>query len=407
MNKNSDEIKRILFISNGHGEDLNSSLMAEALHFLNSNLTIDAFPIVGEGKSYIHKNINIVAPLQSMPSGGIFYLNIINLIKDVFSGLIALTVKQFITINKIKNNYDLIIAVGDIVPLFFAYLTGKNYVSFLVANSSYYEGKLKLPFFTNLLLRSRHCQLIFAKDKFTAEDLQNQGLMKTICEGYPIMDALKPTQKNLELSPYTPMIALLPGSRLPEALHNFSLQLEICETLVRISRKHWQFRGAFVPSITDSDLKAIADNLGWQYDSGVLSKEIDGKNVLLKVYDDAFADILLQCNLVLGMAGTAVEQAVGLGKPVIQIPGKGPQFTYRFAEAQMRLLGINAITIDDYGDKTLICEKTATKVIEVLADQEFLAKCIDNGKQRIGGVGASLKMARKIVLTMKKEFTVG
>ena len=34
------------------------------------------------------------------------------------------------------------------------------------------------------------------------------------------------------------------------------------------------------------------------------------------------------------MAGTATEQAIGLGKPVIQIEGKGPQFTKTFAEAK-------------------------------------------------------------------------
>ena len=39
------------------------------------------------------------------------------------------------------------------------------------------------------------------------------------------------------------------------------------------------------------------------------------------------------------MAGTATEQAIGLAKPVIQIEGKGPQFTKSFAEAQRRLLG--------------------------------------------------------------------
>lgn len=394
MNDFKLKINRILLISNGHGEDLNSSLIGDALSSIEPNLILEAFPMVGEGKSYLNKGIEIVAPLKSMPSGGIFYLNIVNLIKDIFSGLIGLTIKQIITINKIKNDYDLVVSIGDIVPLFFAYLTGKKYVSFLVANSSYYEGKLKLPFLTKLLLRSNRCQLIFAKDKYTAQDLQNQGFTKTICVGYPIMDDLKPTGKNLELSPEKPMIALLPGSRLPEALRNFRLQLQVCETLVKISSENWQFRGALVPSITEEDLKNIDD---WEYNSGVLTKEIDGKNISVKVYDDAFADILLQCNLVLGMAGTAVEQAVGLGKPIIQIPGKGPQFTYRFAEAQMRLLGSSIITIDEHKDNQIMCEKTAYKIIEVVNDRTFLKQCVINGKERIGSSGASLAMAKIIM----------
>lgn len=394
---NSLKAKKILFISNGHGEDLNSSLIAEQLKVINPRLTIDAFPIVGQGKSYVNKNIKIVAPLQEMPSGGIFYLNPLNFLKDLTSGLLTLTIRQLITINKIKNDYDLIVAVGDIVPLFFAYLTGKKFVSFLVANSSYYEGKLKLPFLTKSILRSHLCQLIFTKDNFTNEDLKQQGFKKVICEGYPIMDTLHESGKNLELNPEIPMIALLPGSRLPEALRNFALELKVCEKLVIKYGEKWQFRGALVPSITEENLLELALENEWQYWKGIFTKEIEGKTVEVKVYRTAFADILIQCNLVLGMAGTAVEQAVGLGKPVVQIPSNGPQFTYRFAEAQMRLLGLNVVTVADSQDIETKCEEGANKVKELLQNPQFLEKCVSNGKERIGTQGASLKMANQII----------
>ena len=51
------------------------------------------------------------------------------------------------------------------------------------------------------------------------------------------------------------------------------------------------------------------------------------------------------------MAGTAAEQAIGLGKPVIQIEGKGPQFTKSFAEAQRRLLGKYVFCATNFKDK--------------------------------------------------------
>lgn len=398
MNQNNSlKVKKVLFISNGHGEDLNSSLIAEQLRVINPHLTIDAFPIVGQGKSYVNKNIKIVAPLQEMPSGGIFYLNPVNFLKDLTSGLLILTIRQLVTINKIKDNYDLIVAVGDIVPLFFAYLTGKKFVSFLVANSSYYEGKLKLPFLTKLILRSHLCQLIFTRDAFTNEDLKKQGLKKVIYRGYPVMDTLYESGKNLELNREIPMIALLPGSRLPEALRNFALELKVCEKLVIKYGEKWQFRGALVPSITEENLLELALENQWQYAEGIFRKEIEGKTVEVRVYRTAFADILLQCNLVIGMAGTAVEQAVGLGKPVVQIPSNGPQFTYRFAEAQMRLLGLNVVTVKDSQDIEAKCEEGADKVKELLQNPQFLEKCVKNGKERIGTAGASLKMAEEIV----------
>ena len=403
MNNKEYSPKQILFISNGHGEDLNGSLIAQSLRSLSSDFVIESFPIVGEGKSYKNKDIKIVSPLQAMPSGGIFYLNTLNFIKDLFSGLVSLTLKQITTINKIKKDYNFVVAVGDVVPLIFAYLTGKNYVSFIVSTSSYYEGKLRLPFLTQLLLRSSRCQRIFTRDQYTAKDLQEQGLDKAVFAGYPIMDTLKATGQNLDLLPEIPMIALLPGSRLPEALRNFKLQLQLVENLVQISTQKWQFRAALVPSITDEDLSTIALESGWKYSNNILSKTIDNQNIEVRVYSNAFADILRASNLVVGMAGTAVEQAVGLGKPVVQIPGSGPQFTYRFAEAQMRLLGLNTVTIDDYQDTKIICEKAAQKIIEILANQEFLAKCIDNGKERVGEKGGSFGIAKQIKLLAIKN----
>lgn len=395
-------LHRVLIISNGHGEDLNASLITEKLISLDPELIIDAFPIVGEGKCYSNKNINIVSPLKAMPSGGIFYLNPLNLIKDLASGLFSLTLRQLSTLNKIKNNYDLIIAVGDVVPVFFAYLTGKNYVSFLVAHSSYYEGKLTLPFLTNLLVRSHRCQLILAKDEYTAKDLQQQGLKKVICRGYPIMDTLEITGVDLGLNSEMPMIALLPGSRIPEALNNFALELKVCEMLVMKYGNKWQFRGALVPSITETDLENIAQSEGWKYETGVFAKRINGEIIEVRVYSSAFADILQHCHLVLGMAGTAVEQAVGLGKPIVQIPSKGPQFTYSFAEAQMRLLGLNVVTVAENRDALIKCLEAADKIPKILADKEFLRECVDNGKERIGEKGASLRIAQEIILNSYK-----
>jgi uncharacterized protein (TIGR03492 family) len=399
----SDLKKQILFISNGHGEDLNGSLIAQSLRSLSDDFVIDSFPIVGEGKSYQNKNIKIVAPIQAMPSGGIFYLNPLNFLQDLWSGLISLTLQQIKTINQIKNNYDFVVAVGDVVPLFFAYLTGKNYVSFIVSTSSYYEGKLKLPWLTKLLLRSSRCQQIYTRDQYTAKDLQRQGLTKAIFAGYPIMDTLTPTGHDLSLSPENPLIALVPGSRVPEALRNLKLQLQVVEKLVSLSPTKWQFRAALVPSITNDDLAQIAQELDWQYSEQTLSTTIDKQHIEVKTYNNAFADILQASSLVLGMAGTAVEQAVGLGKPVVQTPGKGPQFTYRFAEAQMRLLGLNVLTIADHPDQDMICEQTARKIMSLLNDEPFLAQCIDNGKERVGEKGGSLGIAQQIKLTIQQK----
>jgi uncharacterized protein (TIGR03492 family) len=389
---------KILFISNGHGEDLNGSLIAQQIPEINPHVQVAALPIVGQGNSYTNKQIELIVATQNMPSGGIFYLNPFNFIKDLISGLIGLTIKQLLALKKHRHKFALIVAVGDVVPIFFAYLTKRKFVAFIVSTSSYYEGKLKLPLITKFCLQSPRCLKVFTRDQYTADDLQKQGLTKAIFAGYPIMDVLKPRGKNLELLANIPTIALLPGSRLPEALRNFELQLQVCEQLYLLTENPFQFRAALVPIIKDSDLQLIAKNNQWQYlENRKLVKNINSKKVEILCYSDAFADILSQCNLALGMAGTAVEQAVGLGKPVVQIPGDGPQFTYRFAEAQMRLLGIGVKTIKNNKFKPIICQEAAEEIINILEDELYQKKCIENGKKRVGNPGGSKQIAVEIL----------
>jgi uncharacterized protein (TIGR03492 family) len=332
-----------------------------------------------------------------MPSGGIIYTNPFNWIKDIGAGLIGLTIKQIQAAFKVSKDCDLLIAVGDIVPIAIASLTGRPFVAFIVSTSSYYEGTIKLPLLTELCLRSKNCLRVFTRDKYTATDLQNRGIKKAIFAGYPIMDVLTPTGKDLELDSQIPMIALLAGSRLPEALSNLALQLQVCEEIVKI--KPMQFRAAIVPSITETDLENLAKQEGWHYlGAGKLEKN----GALLCCYRDAFADILHHCDACLAMAGTAVEQAVGLGKPVIQIPGFGPQFTYPFAEAQMRLLGESVITIGQKPTQVNLFKNAAVKIIDILADSRYLHRCLENGKIRVGESGGSRNIAEEIYSIFQK-----
>jgi uncharacterized protein (TIGR03492 family) len=97
------------------------------------------------------------------------------------------------------------------------------------------------------------------------------------------------------------------------------------------------------------------------------------------------------------MAGLAVDQAVALGKPVLQIPGNGPQFTYQFAEAQTRLLGISAQTIGTGPATEENLKEAAERVKIMVNDPDYLQECLKNGQARFGPLGASLRIARLLV----------
>jgi len=396
---------KILFISNGHGEDNQSHCIIEALGQVCSSVEIAAIPIVGEGNAYRRLNIPIISPTQTMPSGGFFYMNPLNFFQDLQSGLVGLTWRQLQAVWQYAPQCDLIMATGDLVPTIFAYLTGRPFVSFISPLSSYYEGRLNLGLILWQCLNSPQCKVVITKDPYTAKDLKAQGLTKVVFGGLPALDKLIFTGKDLNLLPDLPVISLLPGSRLPEAIENFQTQLRLVLEIAKIAPSvKLQFRAALVPNLI-KQLTEIGNHEGWQVQDNRLVYSVDEKVIVeIGCYADAFNDILYHSTLVIGMAGSAVEQAVALGKPVIQIPGKGPQFTYRFAEAQMRLLGSCVQTIGTKPATTETLQQAAKRVIEILADQEYLAECQKNGRDRFGATGASVRIANILLTHLKSAY---
>jgi uncharacterized protein (TIGR03492 family) len=388
---------KILFISNGHGEDLNGSQVLQALRQQQPDWELVAMPVVGEGHAYRNLGVQIIGPTQALPSGGFVYMNRWKLLEDIWAGLFGLLWQQFKAIRNYSKECTTIFATGDIVVLLLAYFTNKPFTLFIVSTSAYYENRISVPWPTILLMGSSRCQQIFTRDRYTAEVLQAQGITKAIFAGYPVMDVLVPTGQNLHLSTAAPMVAMLAGSRVPEAAENLEILLDLAIATYPIN-PDLQWRLAATPNLLaiddagSSPLQRSIAAKGWQ-DLG------DGWLIYpplqVKVFysAQAFADILECSTIVVGMAGTAIEQAVGLGKPVIQIPSKGPQFTYSFAEAQMRLLGCSVQTIGKQATPATIAE-AAQAIQNTLADPQYFIRCQENGLERMGQAGGSAMIAQ-------------
>ena len=87
-----------------------------------------------------------------------------------------------------------------------------------------------------------------------------------------------------------------------------------------------------MPSVM-AEVAQIAEDCGWRYErhereNGTpwvkLSFEGDTyypEPVEILCYSDAFNDIACRTTLVVGMAGLAVDQAMAIGKPIVQIAG--------------------------------------------------------------------------------------
>ena len=423
--------QRVLFISNGHGEDNHSAHIIQSLRELAPQVEIAALAIVGDGSAYRRLGVPLIAPTQTLPSGGFTYMNRWLLLEDLRSGLLQLTWQQWQDMRRYAPCCDLVHATGDSVGQSFAYGSQRPFISFISCLSALYEGHLQLDLLLQWYFRSSRCLQVFTRDVATAENLQQQGFNKAKFGGIPSLDRLKPQGKDLHCPAGSLLIALLPGSRLPEALRNFQLQLRLVQAVARLqadlqagSKAKWgenqgsvaplQFRAALVPGVMTA-LPELAATEGWEWQAsgklvwhGEMSNSENpvnstGQTVEILCYSDAFNDILHQATLIVGMAGLAVDQAVALGKPVLQIPGEGPQFTYRFAEAQNRLLGLSAQTIGTRPADRFILQEAAQCLLKTVNDRSYLEQAAHNGQQRLGQLGASYRIAERIVQQLRGQ----
>jgi uncharacterized protein (TIGR03492 family) len=384
--------KKVLFLSNGHGEDVNASAIARALQQLDSTIQIGAMPTVGTGNAYRQLGIEIIGPTKAeIPSGGFSYASFWLLVADIADGLLGRLLRQVAAVRRYARDADLILVMGDEVVLAIAALTGRPFFCFLCSTSAHYEKQLRIFRLRRSLLSNRHCQRIYTRDAFTADCMQVQGFNQTFFVGNPFMDALIPS--DLTIPEHPPAIALLPGSRQPESAANLGILLELVLAMARQSQQPVQYWLALTPNFLLGDPSPLQKMTGgWQIQADCL------EHPEAKVYfsTQAFADILERSTVVVGMAGTAIEQAVGLGKAVVQIPGKGPQFTYNFAEAQSRLLGESVVTIGREAATGETIKEAAETIHRILGDAAYLNNCRIQGQTRVGGKGAAEKIAREI-----------
>lgn len=424
---------KLLCLSNGHGEDTIALRILQELQQRSAHLELSALPIVGEGRVYTTHGIPLVGPTQSMPSGGFVYMDGRQLVRDVRGGLLRLTREQIQTIRAWAKAGGVILAVGDIVPLLFAWWSGAAYAFVGTARSEYYlrdergllprrstferleswSGSVYLPW-ERWLMSHHRCQAVFPRDTLTANILK-QWHIPAFDLGNPMMDGLNPSGFRFEINPSEtkefeinqaqekPLtFVLLPGSRAPEAYQNWQVVLQVLAALVPVFQ--WRkllFLAAIAPGLDLDKLLYLAKSLGWHHATVTAPPVHPSAQIRLTqlhshliLTQSAFNDCLHQADFAIAMAGTATEQFVGLGKPAITLPGKGPQFTPAFAEAQTRLLG-PAITLIQEPAEAIKAVKT------LLQNADRLQLISENGPARMGQPGAAYRIAEHLIEKLK------
>ena len=397
MTPHTTDSRPILLLSNGHGEDLSGALIGRAL--VERGLTVDALPLVGHGRAYEQAGIRLRGRTREYSTGGLGYTSAFGRLTELVQGQVIYLLSRLLLLLRIAPRYQLILVVGDVIPVIAAWLSGRPTATYLVAYSSHYEGKLRLPWPCAPCLRQRRTRAIYSRDALTAADLTGQLQRSVHFLGNPFFDGALSSSEPLKGHP-SQRLGLLPGSRLPEALHNLELMLRVLERLPEPLRpaERLGLHAALVGKLTPQEVAPLASRLGWKLQlEGEERCSLQRGPLQLQLEWGRFAAVVQQCDLLLSMTGTAAEQCVGLGKPVLQLVGDGPQFTANFAEAQRRLLGPGLFCASGPTGSEEQLDGTAALLEQLLArllsDGGWRAALQQLGRERIGSGGGAARMA--------------
>jgi uncharacterized protein (TIGR03492 family) len=356
-----------LFISNGHGEDLIAARIAQEL----PDLKVAGFPLVGHGESFQRANIPLIGPRRGMPSGGFILRDAEALRSDLQAGLGGLAREQLRFLESLEAP-RLVVAVGDMLPVAASLLLDSERVLIGCNKTDFYTSWGSSYLAIELALLKWAGVSVYPRDPLTHRRLLRAGI-RSESLGNPMMDGLDPDWPGEE-----GVVGILPGSR-PEAFDNLSRILPALEALGQLMP--FEALLAAPGSLDPRGWEGVAGDAGWDVQPDAFRKDH-----LIVRRDHGFADVLRRARVVIGLAGTANEQAVGCGRPVVAFAGHGPQYTARFAQLQGELLGAGLILTDG------AAEAVAATVVRCFSHENQAAARLA-GRERMGAPGAAPRIA--------------
>jgi len=389
--------KKILFISNGKGEDSIAVTIINKLNLVATEekqpITIKALPLIGNGTAYNSIKIQVLNSWKPFNNGGFF--NIFSILKGIFFGdLLTRFLSQKKFINNISKEYDLIVCIGDIIPVFLAILTRhKKIIHIATAMTNYIRNYNVIE---KWLFRNK-LELVINRDENTAQNLIKAGVKATFY-GNPMLD-----DSNLELRkeltinlPFKKRnIILIPSSR-DDAYSNLG---QMAKHIVKFGpQNNMLFYFSLHPVLQLNKFVQILKKDHWEYiktnDSiviGYFTRENANKIYVINEY---FREILEKTNVAIGMTGTGNEQVVGMGIPLILLRGKHKSSSWERLYHYKKLLG-DAIFIPPLfnSDK---------HILEVLISQSKLIVMQKEGIKRMGTSGGSNQIAKKMFEVLMK-----
>lgn len=392
--------KPLLIVSNGHAEDLIGAALVRELRRIRPELEVLALPLVARGAAYAGL-AEIAGPLLDLPSGGFPFGSAENLRADLRAGLLSTSAAQWAAAWRHSSHAAQVVVVGDTYALAVGALAAQHltretpgqggpklpltHLQPLV--SVYYaEGMTPAAHLRELnalganlfmpweLALGRQARRVYTRDAPTARFLARRGVNASY-RGSFAMDILPVPERDLTpLVGREPVLALLPGQR-GDARTSLPVMLAAARLL-----PEYQAVVAWPRPLSEwpaGELRVLDDQTAWA-----------GEVLVLR---GAFSATLHAAHLALGTAGTANEQAAGLGVPVIGFPTAGPQYVAGFAQRQERLLGAG-LTLSAPEPQAV-----AAAARQLAQGGPRRALAVREGTERIGRAGALGAIAAELL----------
>lgn len=359
---------KLLVISNGYGED---AIGAQVVRRLPSSIEVAAYPTLGAGRAY-SKVCPIVGPRRYLPSEGNRTRG--SLLRDASAGFGINAALSFMRTE--ARQFESVLVVGDMLGVVMCWLTGNRARLYL---DVYKSGHANVYSSVERWILRRAAELVFPSDQILAGQLAMSGVNARFA-GNVMMDALV-------TGPYdaasrrrnSTAVAVLPGSRasMPE---NLAFQMDVLRRVQGIEKV--DIFAVLAAGAHDLARTGSVAGMKWtpgdgtEGDLGVLS---DGM-MSVHLSSGSLGAVLDACDIVLGQAGTANLQAIGLGRPVITFTsGRSREVRRRRVSA---LAGEGRILLER--DAGLMAAQVAT----LLANPAERRRRGDLGRERIGPPGA-------------------
>ena len=382
-------LANITLLSNGHGEDAIGALLGLEVCEVRPDLHVRAYPLVGTGDSYEEAGFEVLGPRRVMPSGGLTLHSASMLRRDLCAGFVGLTLRQWSDLKRLET--DILIVIGDIYAQLQSALvkTKCRFVYQALVSALHGRGRPKggmrrvfMEVFTPLerMLMSRLAERVYVRDVETKSHLRGMGLAKVEFLGNPILDAADGNPISC-LTKKGFSVVLLPGSRDYAVSALGTMLASLVKTRTLSGAVAWS--GGELPRFP-----------GWRTESGNgvggLKAVLHNQDKEVWVFEDRFYDLLAGAQVVLGTAGTAHEQAAGLGIPIITFPVP-PYYTEAFLINQRRLLG-PALTISRADPDEIASHLLRFRYNK--GDRDIAAHA---GRLRMGPSGGSRAIVRDII----------